>query len=188
MPYTIPATSDQPAFIVYLIDLSASMAQDCGGRRRIDVVASALERTRRKMIARSRRGDDVRPRYAVAMLGYNNSVVDLLGGIKTIDQLEMMQLPVLDPQGSTNTAAAFQAAWSMATRNTDSTSTSITIISSASCGPPSRIASRLSRPRVVVAAGRASTSNANSTAIRSSAPGIRACPISTPSQASPATA
>ncbi|HLK57107.1 MAG TPA: vWA domain-containing protein [Chthonomonadaceae bacterium] len=111
MPYMTPATSDQPAFIIYLLDLSGSMGLPCGGRRRIDVVANALERTRRKMIARSRRGDDVRPRYAVAMLGYSNTAVDLLGGIKTIDQLETMRLPDLNPQGGTNTASAFEAAY-----------------------------------------------------------------------------
>lgn len=110
MPYTLPANADHPAFYIYLIDLSASMENDCGGKRRIDVVAAALERTRRKMIARSRRGDEVRPRYAVAMLGYSDSVVDLLTGIKTIDQLETLTLPTLTPQGKTNTGAAFQAA------------------------------------------------------------------------------
>jgi len=111
MPYNIKATSDTPMFIVYLIDLSGSMALECGGKRRIDVVASSLERIRRKMIARSRVGDEVKSRYAVAMLGYSDNVVDLLNGIQTIDKLETMQLPTLNPGGSTNTGAAFEAAW-----------------------------------------------------------------------------
>jgi uncharacterized protein YegL len=110
VPYHLTANADQPAFIVYLIDLSGSMEENCGSVRRIDVVAKALERTRRKMIARSRRGDDVRPRYAVSMLGYSTTVTDLLKGVKTIDELEVMKMPELHPQGSTNTGAAFQAA------------------------------------------------------------------------------
>lgn len=113
MAYTELATADKPAFVIYLIDLSASMSQLCGGKPRIEVVKDALERTRRTMIARSRRDDAVRPRYAVTMLGYSLTVTDLLGGVRTIDQLEAMALPSLTLQGQTNTGAAFEAAYNV---------------------------------------------------------------------------
>lgn len=114
MPYTQPATAETPMFVLYLIDLSQSMGtDDFDGRTRLDVVSDALKSIRRTMISRSRRGDTVRPRYAVSMLGYSDSVVDLLGGVKQIDELETMQLPTLNLQRNTNTAAAFQAAYQL---------------------------------------------------------------------------
>ena len=109
MPYEKTATGDTPAFVIYLIDLSGSMSELCGGKPRIDVVAAALERTKRVMLRRSRRGEEVRPRYAISMLGYSASVTDLLGGVKMIDELETLALPRLDLQGATNTRAGFEA-------------------------------------------------------------------------------
>jgi uncharacterized protein YegL len=114
MPYQKFANADTPAFYIYLIDISESMkTADCGGKPRISVVANALERTRRVMIRRSRRGNKVSRRYGVAMIAYNHDVYDLLGGVKYVDEFEKMTLPTLYPQGMTNTGAAFLAAYQL---------------------------------------------------------------------------
>jgi hypothetical protein len=75
------------------------------------------------------------------------------------------------------------AASSIPTRRADTTSTSITTISSARCGPRSPIASRHSKRPSVTARGRACTSSANWTAIPSSATGPVRSRIFTSAQA-----
>lgn len=106
-PYSILATSKTPAVIIYLLDVSASMEQMLGDRRRIDVVTSALNAALRQMVFRSTRGTRVLPRYRIAMLAYSNHVYDLLDGIKGIDHVAGLGVPDLSTQQSTDTARAF---------------------------------------------------------------------------------
>jgi hypothetical protein len=106
-PYTALATSKTPAVIIYLLDVSASMEQMLGDRRRIDVVMGALNAALRQMVFRSTRGIRVLPRYRIAMLAYSNRVYDLLGGIRGIDHVVALGVPDLSTQHSTNTALAF---------------------------------------------------------------------------------
>jgi len=107
MPYTILATSKTPAFIIYLLDVSASMSQPLGERRRIDVVMDALQATLRQMVFRSTKGSRLSPRYRIAMLAYSDHVYDLLDGIKPIDQVARLGVPELSPMRTTDTAKAF---------------------------------------------------------------------------------
>ncbi len=107
-PYTTLATHQTPALVIYLLDVSASMGQPMGGRRRIDVVADALAATLRQMVFRSTRGTRLSPRYRIAMLAYSDRVYDLLGGIRTIDQVAQLGVPDLSPMRTTDTASAFQ--------------------------------------------------------------------------------
>lgn len=106
-PYTVLATSKTPAVIIYLLDVSASMEQMLGDKRRIDVVMSALNAALRQMVFRSTRGTRVLPRYRIAMLAYSNHVYDLLDGIKGIDHVAGLGIPDLSTQQSTDTARAF---------------------------------------------------------------------------------
>jgi hypothetical protein len=108
--YKIPATSKTPALIIYLLDVSASMQQDCGGKTRIDVVTEALQKVAVKMVQRSTKGTIVSPRYRVAMFAYSSQVIDLLGGVKTIEELAKMGVPKLTTLDMTDTAAAFAEA------------------------------------------------------------------------------
>jgi hypothetical protein len=107
MAYNIPATSKTPALIVYLLDASGSMQQDCGGKTRIDVVNDALHRVIVKMVQRSTKGTIVSPRYRIAMYAYSTQVIDLLSGIKTIAELAPMGVPRLTTMEMTDTASAF---------------------------------------------------------------------------------
>jgi len=109
MPYEILATSPEPAFVIYLLDVSASMSQPLGGKRRIDVVSDALEAAFRTMVFRSTKGSKVLPRYRVAMYAYSDKVFDIVGGVKTITELGG-RVPELSPMRTTDTAKAFQAA------------------------------------------------------------------------------
>jgi hypothetical protein len=109
--YTITATSETPGLIVYLLDVSASMSQGFGnGKTRIEAVTDALQKVAMMMVQRSIKGRTVAPRYRIAMYAYSSQVVDLLGGVKTIDELANMGVPKLTTLDMTDTAAAFAEA------------------------------------------------------------------------------
>lgn len=107
MPYEILATSKAPALIIYVLDVSASMNQALGSKRRIDVVMDALGSALRQMVFRSTKGMRVSPRYRIAMFAYSDHVYDLLDGVKTVDQVAAMGVPELGTMRSTDTARAF---------------------------------------------------------------------------------
>jgi hypothetical protein len=83
------------------------MNEDCGGIRKIDAVTNAIQKVAVKMVQRSTKGTTVSPRYRVAMFAYSSYVIDLLGGIKTIEELAKMGVPKLTTLDMTDTAAAF---------------------------------------------------------------------------------
>jgi hypothetical protein len=108
--YTALATQQSPALIIYLLDVSASMAQPLGEKRRIDVVMDALTAALRTMVFRSTRGGRLSPRYRLAMFAYSDQVYDLLGGVRPIDQVAPLGVPELNPLRVTETSRAFAAA------------------------------------------------------------------------------
>lgn len=108
MPYETLATSKTPALIIYVLDVSASMSQPLGSKRRIDVVVDALSAALRQMVFRSTKGARVAPRYRIAMFAYTDQVYDLLPGIKTVDQVVTRGVPQLNPLRTTDTALAFE--------------------------------------------------------------------------------
>jgi hypothetical protein len=108
--YSVLATTRTPALIVYLLDVSASMSQPLGDRRRIDVVMDALGMALRQMVFRSTRGGRLAPRYRIAMLAYSDHVYDLLDGVITIDRVAHLGVPELSPMRTTETARAFAQA------------------------------------------------------------------------------
>ena len=111
MPYETVATSTTPALILYLLDVSGSMANNLAGKRRIDVVFESLVSTVRQMVFRSTKGKTVSPRYRIAMYAYSDKVWDILDGVKTIQEVASLgNLPELSTQSSTDTARAFLAA------------------------------------------------------------------------------
>lgn len=110
MPYEKEATSRTPALIIYLLDVSASMSQSLGGKKRIEVVTDALGTALRQMVFRSTKGARISPRYRIAMYAYSDHVYDLLDGAKGVDQVAQMGVPTLSPMRTTDTAKAFLAA------------------------------------------------------------------------------
>jgi len=110
MSYEIEATSKTPAFIIYLLDVSASMRTNMGGKQRIDVVADALQAAFQQMVFRSTKGSRIQPRYRVALYAYSDKVYDVPGGVKTIDQMAQLGIPELKTLRTTNTAEAFRKA------------------------------------------------------------------------------
>jgi len=101
------ATRKTPALIIYLLDVSASMGQPLGDRRRVDVVMNALQAALRTMVFRSTKGSLLSPRYRMALFAYSDHVYDLLDGIKPVDQVARMGVPELSPMRTTDTAKAF---------------------------------------------------------------------------------
>lgn len=110
MTYDVQATSKTQALIIYLLDVSASMGQNLGGKRRIDVVMEALQAAVQQMVFRSTKGGRISARYRVAMLAYSDHVYDLLDGVKTIDEVAQLGVPELSPMRTTDTAKAFAQA------------------------------------------------------------------------------
>ncbi len=114
MPYEVEATSPTPALIIYLLDISYSMNNRLGEKRRVDVVMEALKAALRTMIFRSTKGGQIAPRYRLAMLAYSSDVYDLLGGIKPVTEVAKLGVPGLgDRQNlmrTTETAKAFAQA------------------------------------------------------------------------------
>lgn len=110
MPYETLATSLTPQLIIYLLDVSGSMNEKLGSRRRIDVVMDSLAAMLRQMVFRSTKGGRVSPRYRIAMYAYSDHVYDLLGGVKSVDQVAQLGVPELSPMRSTDSARAFAQA------------------------------------------------------------------------------
>ena len=112
MLYQTQATQQTPAYIIYLLDVSASMNQmmDAGGeeKRRIDIVTDALSLAIRQMVFRSTKGSRLLPRYKLSILAYSDHVFDLLGGVKTIDEVARLRpLEKIQTHRLTDTAKAF---------------------------------------------------------------------------------
>ncbi len=108
MTYQTLATSKTPALIIYLLDVSGSMSEKClDGKPKIEVVTNALQKVATKMVYRSTKGSLVAPRYRVAMYAYSSQVIDLLGGIKPIDEFAKQGVPRLTTLDTTDTAGAF---------------------------------------------------------------------------------
>ena len=113
MTYDIMATSRTPALVIYLLDVSASMTQPLGGKRRVDVVMEALKAALQQMVFRGTKGSRISPRYRIAMLAYSDHVYDGLDGVKTVEQVAHMGVPELSPMRTTETAKAFLQAEKM---------------------------------------------------------------------------
>ncbi|MBP6068724.1 MAG: VWA domain-containing protein [Anaerolineaceae bacterium] len=108
MAYNVLATSQTPALIIYLLDVSGSMSTNLNGKPRIEVVTDALAATLQQMVFRCTKGGQISPRYRIAMYAYSDSVYDILGGVMTIDQIANLGVPELSTMRSTATDLAFE--------------------------------------------------------------------------------
>jgi hypothetical protein len=106
--YTREASSDAPQLVIYVVDLSESMARPIAGKRRVDVVTAALTVAVRQMVSRSLKGVTIAPRYRVALLGYNERVYDVYGGVAPLGEIATRGVPTFKPAGVTNTAQALE--------------------------------------------------------------------------------
>lgn len=107
MAYHILPTTQTPALIIYLIDVSGSMSNRLSGKSRINVVEDALSHTFEELVSRSIKGNRVLPLYRIGIYAYSDDVYDIFGGIKTIDQIAAMGIPEFATLRSTDTARAF---------------------------------------------------------------------------------
>lgn len=109
MPYQNVATKNSPAYIIYAVDISGSMAAPMkSGISRIEAVNRAIRSGIELMVQRSIKGNIISPRYRVAILAYSDSVYDVLGGFKPITEVAKNEVPAFKPQSTTNTAACFK--------------------------------------------------------------------------------
>lgn len=112
--YTRPATSDTPAHILYLLDVSGTMKNNLDGKPRIRWLEKALEYTLDFLIdERSYDGEIYRPRYRIAVITYSSDVDPSLTGGKFVDVKDFWNegLPEFSPGGETFTKRAFERAF-----------------------------------------------------------------------------
>lgn len=109
MPYEALATAKSPALVIYLLDISKSMAEQFDGRPKISHLNDSINDVISQMIERSTKGELIAKRYHLAMCAYSDKANDMLGGIMTIDEIARKGRMDLAPQSMTDTAAAF--AW-----------------------------------------------------------------------------
>lgn len=78
--YNVKADSDNPALLVFLLDLSRSMFkyQTSSGKLRFEVALNLINELKDEFINRCRKQGGTRPRYHVAILGYHKETIDLL--------------------------------------------------------------------------------------------------------------
>ncbi len=107
MSYEILATSQTPALIIYLIDVSGSMEYSFFGKTRIETVMDSLSVVLQQMVFRCTKGGKISPRYRIAMYAYSDKVYDILGGVKTIDQVANLGVPEFSTMASTDTELGF---------------------------------------------------------------------------------
>ena len=107
MSYEVLATSQTPALVIYLIDVSGSMESPFYGKNRIEIVMDSLSVVLQQMVFRCTKGGRISPRYRIAMYAYSEKVYDILGGIKTIDQVANLGVPEFATMTSTNTELGF---------------------------------------------------------------------------------
>jgi len=107
MSYDILATSQTPALVIYVLDVSGSMSYRLNGKPRIEVVMDALSATLQQMVFRCTKGGQISPRYRLAIYAYSDRVYDILGGIMTIDQVANLGVPDLSTMNATATDLAF---------------------------------------------------------------------------------
>ena len=107
MSYDIFATSRTPALVIYLLDVSGSMANKMSGKSRIEVVMDALSATLQQMVFRCTKGSHISPRYRIAMYAYSKAVYDILGGILPINEVANIGVPVLRTMETTATDLGF---------------------------------------------------------------------------------
>jgi hypothetical protein len=107
--YTQPATSLNPALIIYLIDASHSMNDAYNGTTKIDIVNNALKKAIKDMVRRSMRDGIVQRRYKIAIFAYSTMVVDVLDGICDLPDLVKRGQLIIHAGGETDTMLGFQA-------------------------------------------------------------------------------
>jgi len=112
--YKNMANSDNPATLIYLVDISGSMkAPMADGQKRIDVAKDAIQTAYAQMIQRSLRQGQIHPRYRVGMIAYSSELFDVygeIGSIVSIDKLKDEGVPAITPQQRTDMAKAFRYA------------------------------------------------------------------------------
>lgn len=120
--YSALATSDHPALIVYLLDISGSMGQSMQktGKTRIQAVSDAFYLTVQEMVGRSAKQNVIRPRYEIAVYAYSDDVYDIYGGIRKIDYVADKGIPKLNLQNRTNMALGFEFVRDLLVKEIDS--------------------------------------------------------------------
>jgi uncharacterized protein YegL len=107
MAYSKVATGATPALVIYLLDCSGSMNEKLDGEPKIKHLNEALGRVLERMVQRSTKGEVISPRYRLALIAYSDQPRDILGGVKTINEVVNKGKPKLSASMVTNTEAAF---------------------------------------------------------------------------------
>jgi hypothetical protein len=90
--------------------MSISMGEVVGEVTKSDLVSQTLLGVIREIVRRSAKGSHPAPRYSIAAYAYNDEVHDVFGGPKLVTDIIKIGVPVMEPNGTTDTAKAFEKA------------------------------------------------------------------------------
>ena len=108
MAYESKATSLTPQLIILLLDVSGSMGLPFGSSTRIAAVTRAVRGMQQQMLNTSTKDVGVSDRYHIALFTYSTKSIDVLKGVKTLNEFVKLGTPVLATVEKTDTALAFQ--------------------------------------------------------------------------------
>ncbi len=106
--YLNRANSDHPGLIIYLIDVSGSMAKPLGNTTRIDAVEKALNATYNELASRCLSQDVIHERYRIGLFAYSDDVYDVYSGIHPINEILELGTPELHVQNRTRMDFGFK--------------------------------------------------------------------------------
>lgn len=106
--HDIPATSITPGIIIFVMDSSASMAEEISGVKKVEILSRAVNSAIQRMVMRSIKGNTITPRFRIGLITYADEVFDIFNGIQAIDSVANIGIPELTPNGATDTARAFK--------------------------------------------------------------------------------
>jgi hypothetical protein len=104
---TIP-TTENPAHIVFVVDLNKSLNTRIGGQLLLKIVRRLLDISIGQMLFRSPGGQEGISAYRVAMITAGDKVNDLFDGFLPAEDILKRGIPQFDPGSSADAGGAFQ--------------------------------------------------------------------------------
>jgi hypothetical protein len=101
------ATAAQPALIIFVIDISGSMAETVGDDTKIALLNIQVREVLRKLVQLATKGEIIAPRYRLAMLAYSDCVISVLNGVEAISDIVKRGMPIFSPAATSNAAMRF---------------------------------------------------------------------------------
>jgi serine/threonine protein kinase len=105
MSHTLPATSEDPALLIILLNIGQTMDEEVGEYSKIAVLNGLVNEILNRLVQRSTKGEIIVPRYRLGLAMYGGEVVDMLGRVESISEVVKRGRPKCSTTLGTNNAA-----------------------------------------------------------------------------------